>query len=350
MNTASAISSIARGPRQTNMEILRILAMFLILTVHADYWSLGAPSTEECVDNPTASVTRIFIEAIAILSVNTFVLISGWFSIKPSAKGFCNFIFQCVFFFFGIYAVMIIIGLQTLSLEGIRIALMLTPKNWFVKAYIGLYILSPVLNYFCEKASRKQFRVLLICFFVFQTIYGCSGAATFIESGYSTFSFIGLYLLARYLSIYRPGVCNRGGVFVCISLFGNTILAYSLSYIGYGNMAGMLFNYINPLVILGAVGFLTFFASLKVSHSKLVNWLAASSFAVFLVHCNPNLGTPYFKPLIQQLYNQYDGIICPIVIGVVLVLIFILSVVMDQPRKLIWKVIANKCFPSKNIQ
>jgi len=210
-NSSSAISSITRGPRQTNMEILRILAMFLILTVHADYWSLGAPSTTECIDNPIASVTRIFIEAVAILSVNTFVLISGWFSIKPSVKGFCNFIFQCAFFFIGIYAIMIIIGLQSVSWQGIKIALMLTPKNWFVKAYIGLYILSPVLNYFCEKSTRKQLRNLLICFFVFQTIYGCSGAATFIEQGYSTFSFIGLYLLARYLNIYKPDFCKLGG-------------------------------------------------------------------------------------------------------------------------------------------
>lgn len=209
--TTTPLSSITKGPRQTNMEILRILAMFLILTVHADFWSLGAPSTEECFDRPIASITRILIEAIAILSVNTFVLISGWFSIKPSIKGFCNFIFQCAFFFFGIYAFMVITGLQMLSWQGIKIAFMLTPKNWFVKAYIGLYILAPVLNYFCDKASRKQFRNLLIGFFIFQTIYGCSGAAVFIESGYSTFSFIGLYLLARYLRIYNSTRYKCGG-------------------------------------------------------------------------------------------------------------------------------------------
>jgi len=111
----------------------------------------------------------------------------------------------------------------------------------------------------------------------------------------------------------------------------------------------MLFYYINPLVILGAVGLMTIFASLKVPHSKMINWIAASSFAVFLIHCNPNLGTPYFKPFIQHLYNRYDGIMCPAVIGAVLIFIFLLSIIMDQPRKWIWKAIANKYFQSKKI-
>ncbi len=341
-NTASAISSITTGPRQTNMELLRILAMFLILTVHADYWALGLPTASECIQNPASSLTRMFIESIAILSVNVFVLISGWFSIKPSVKGFGNFIFQCAFFFIGIYAVMILAGLQTLSFQGIKVALLLTPKNWFVKAYIGLYILAPVLNYYSENAPRKQFRTLLICFFTFQTIYGCTGAAAFIASGYSTFSFIGLYLLARYLKIYKPGICKLGGVLLCLSIAVNTAAEFFLTYnsieffVHWG-----IFNYINPLVILGATGLLLMFSSMKVPHSRFINWIAASSFAVFLVHCNPNIGTPYFKPLIQQLYSQFDGPLCILVIGIVLVLIFLGSVLLDQPRKWMWKYIVK---------
>lgn len=211
MTTNTPISSITKGPRQSNMELLRILAMFLILTVHADFWALGAPTQQECYSAPLSSLTRILIESIAILSVNVFVLISGWFTIRPSVKGFCDFIFQCAFFFIGIYAVLIFLGLSELSVDGLRICLLLTPKSWFIKAYTGLYILSPVLNIFCEKASKRQLAVVITAFFIFQTIYGVTGTAKFIESGYSTFSFIGLYLLARYIRRYTTTFYKWGG-------------------------------------------------------------------------------------------------------------------------------------------
>jgi len=148
------------------------------------------------------SATRILIESISIVCVNVFVFISGWFSIKPSVKGFGNFIFQCGYFFIGIYIVMILIGRSSLSLKGIAECLCLTSANWFIKAYIGLYIIAPVLNLFVEKTGKKQLGSTLILFYVFQTIYGFIGNTSFIAHGYSTFSFIGIYLLAQYLKHY----------------------------------------------------------------------------------------------------------------------------------------------------
>lgn len=210
----SATISTTKGMRQSNIELLRIIAMFLILTVHADYWALGAPTALECISSPLASIIRITIECIAILSVNIFVLISGWFTIKPSIKGFCSFMFQCIFFFFGIYAVMICIGLAEFSVDGVKICLLLTSKNWFIKSYIGLYILSPILNCFCEKATEKQFVIFLTGFYIFQTLYGLLDAVTFINGGYSTFSFIGLYILAQYIKRYRLDSYKwRGGIY-----------------------------------------------------------------------------------------------------------------------------------------
>lgn len=38
--------------RQSNMELLRIIAMFLILIVHSDYYSLGAPNKVDIIVAP----------------------------------------------------------------------------------------------------------------------------------------------------------------------------------------------------------------------------------------------------------------------------------------------------------
>ena len=38
--------------RQSNIEILRIIAMFLVLVVHSDFVSLGYPTLEQLFANP----------------------------------------------------------------------------------------------------------------------------------------------------------------------------------------------------------------------------------------------------------------------------------------------------------
>ncbi len=213
----SAIST-ATEPRKTNIELLRILTMFLVLVVHADFWSLGAPTFQEVRENFLPSMTRITIEAIAIVCVNVFVFISGWFTIKPTLKGFCNFIFQCGYFLIGIYVIMLATGQATFNLSGIARCFCITPFYWFIKAYIGLYILSPILNLFVEKSSKRQFGLTLASFYIFQTIYGFSGAADFIVHGYSTFSFIGLYLLAQYTKQYISINYKWGGGYYSYAL------------------------------------------------------------------------------------------------------------------------------------
>lgn len=149
------ITSITAGPRQTNIECLRILAMFLVLTVHAAFWATGAPTIEDFNSNPLGSFTKTFIESISICCVDVFILISGWFGIRPTAKGFCNFLFQCAYFLIGIYAVFLLFGLTKLSLKGIAEMLGLYHINWFIPAYAALYIFSPILNTFVEKANKR---------------------------------------------------------------------------------------------------------------------------------------------------------------------------------------------------
>ena len=97
---------------------------------------------------------------------------------------------------------MLATGQAAFNIKGIRECLLITPGHWFIKAYIGLYILSPILNLFVEKSSKRQFGITLASFYIFQTVYGFTGAAQFIEYGYSTFSFIGIYLLAQYIKHY----------------------------------------------------------------------------------------------------------------------------------------------------
>ena len=335
------------------MELLRIIAMFLVLLVHADFFSLGAPSASDCVNAPVESSLKVFFQAISIACVDIFVCLSGWFGIRPTIKGFSNFVFQCLFWLIGLYIFTLIIGTSTLSKEGLMGCFALTKLNWFIKAYILLYILAPVLNAFIEKASQKDFRNVLIAFFTFEFIYGWifSGSTQHIQSGYSTISFIGLYLLARYVRLYQPRISLKSKNFYIASLYIAPICVTAAyitpSYLGINTtvIGNIWISYVSPYCIGFSIFAIVLFSKIELQ-SRLVNWIAASSFAVFRIHTNPNT-LYYFKDFIVRLHDGSDGFLFWLYTFGVLILIFIVAVMIDQIRIIAWKYLWQK-IESKN--
>lgn len=205
--------------RNSNIELLRITAMLLVLVVHADFFSLSEPKANDIIEDPVLSFVRFFVESCSIVCVNAFVLISGWFSIKPKVERFCNFFFQVVFFSVLLYFPF---GSYYKS-PGEWITIVLGFQYWFVRAYIILYLLSPVLNSFVNTAKRKQLLLFILLFYLVQTIYGWYlGKAAWFDKGYSPLSFFGLYLIGRYLRIYKPfryKSLTWGGILLYVGMF-----------------------------------------------------------------------------------------------------------------------------------
>ena len=122
-------------------------------------------------------------------------------------------------------------------------------------------IISPVLNAFVSTTSRKTFKDVLIAFFFIQTICGFYSQYDFFNSGYSPLSFIGLYLLARYMKLYSDGFCTLKkrydvAIYLCTVLF-TSLLAMKFGRAGYDSKA--LYDYLAPAVIIGSVYFFLFF-------------------------------------------------------------------------------------------
>lgn len=324
------INSITRGPRQTNMEILRMVAMFLVLCVHANFWALGEPTHADLIRNPLNISVRILLESFSIICVNVFILISGWFGIKSSIKGFCNFIFQCLYFYIGVNLAIELIQGEASIIVDLKKML----NNWFINSYTALYILAPVLNKYLENTPPKKIAVFLISFFVFQTIFGGIGTTTYIQSGYSPFSFIGLYILSGYCKRYANKDRNWLLIFF-ICIFINALI-FELALIANISL-GACFSYINPLVIISALALTISFSKFKIKYNRILNYISASCFAVFLFHCIPAISKPYYKTIINEIFNRYNGIICITAIFLFLIIVFIVAVIIDQGRILLWK-------------
>lgn len=324
--------------RDSNIELLRMLAMFQVLLVHADFYSLGYPSVEHVLNDFLDSFLRFFFESGSIVCVNVFILISGWFGIKPSFKGACNFIFQCVFFLTGAYLVALIIGTSTISKLGIAGCIGATTHNWFIKAYLLLYILSPVLNTFVEHATRKTFKTVLLCFFAFVCTYGWYGAAKFMMGGYSPLFFIGLYLLARYMRLYNPSFMHFK-ITTDILIYCGVCLFVTFASISAPLFLNRFFiafyDYISPTCIIAAVYLFLTFSKIRF-YCKFVNWCGISCFAVFLLHKNPST-LYHYKNLFAYLHTIYSPLQYWLVTMLILVVIFLLAVTIDKIRILLWR-------------
>lgn len=334
--------------RDSNMELLRIVAMFLVLVVHADFFTLGIPTYEESINDVLPTISRFFFQCLSIGCVDVFVLISGWFGIRPNLKSFLSFIFQCLFFLCGVYFVCLIAGYASFTLTGILECLVMTKHNWFIKSYVFLYILAPVLNSFVDQASEKDLRYVLIAFYVFQIIYGwITSSAQFFVSGYSTTSFIGLYLLARYIRIYNPRIARlkrwKDLSFFMVIVFVYTFITYLLcrfnAYEQFPPLHARMFSYINPIIIMSALFLLLFFTKLKI-HNVWINKVAVSCFAVFLLHQNIHI-IPLYKKIILNLYDGFSGLLCLLIILVFLLALFIIAVLIDRVRILCWDIMVS---------
>ena len=329
--------------RSSNMELLRIVAMFLILGIHALGLAHGGlPSVKYTQDTPLGTLFFFFSYGACCVGVNVFVLISGWFGIRFKWQSLCKLIFQVLFFTVIIFVILALVDSQRyLTLDAFSYVFLIPSSQlWFVKAYVLLMLFSPVLNSFVEHASQRQILFVLAGFYLFQSIYGWlfMNSTPWIGGGYSPVSFMGLYLLARYLRIYPQRWCSwpfsRLMGFFVILMLALAFVSTAITYLNHP-IAGRLYAYSSPFAILGAVLLLVAFSRIQLQYHW-INWVAASAFAVYLTHGHEIVLRHFYGPFVGRLYREFGG--CPYVIMVLLFIVgvFVVSILIDKVREWLW--------------
>jgi len=344
-----------REGRQSGFELLRIVAMIFILILHADCLSFGFPSTQEIAANPVSAFLRTWLETIAVVAVNTFVLISGYFGIRLRADRFMGLLFQSVFYIMGVYLVLVAIGWEVFSVA--HFARCLSPLDpsggWFIPVYIGLMLLSPILNTFVAQTGEKNLLGVIVALLLMQSIFGWGIDHLKVSAGYSLFSFILLYLIGQYIRLYPETFATKGktslylGIYLGIALL-NALIPYLASTLpllfpsiprdlgNNGTITALTLAYSSPLNIIGAVCLFITFSRLKIQ-SHLINWVASSVLAVYLIHCNEHL-IHHFIAFVRQLSLYPTGTFLVYLVGF-LIVVFIGSILIDQVRKILWEAI-----------
>ena len=318
--------------RYSNIELLRIVAIFLVMVAHCNIWLGGG------LPDATDGMTVMFWGKHVIASLSSicdvlFVLISGYFTIKPNLKSVITLWTQI----FIVYLYVFII--QTIATGGginykslILCFLPFTVGNWFVKSYLILMLLSPALNLMTDKLSRKGMLLFLMLLSIIALLWGCiiNDPAAGFNKGYSPLSFVYFYMVGRYLRLYS--INDKSKWFY----FGSYLLLSLVLFVGLFAKQMWMLYYCNPILVLSAASLFMFFVKWDIGHVGFVNWVASSVFAVFIFHTKePVVG--WLKSYNIQKLNTlpYFEYLC--LMFVVLIAIFMVAILMDKIRGYIFK-------------
>ena len=300
--------------RQANFEVLRVVAMAMIVAMH---FMQRAGILQPLSGNITVvNATAWLIETFCIVAANCYVLIAGYFLIdtKWQLKKLIRLVGQVWFYSMLIPAICFLSGIgevRTWSVyEWVSAVLPLqTDHYWFATAYVLLFMLSPVLAAGVKQLSKKQLEitigVLLIYFSGFKSISPILLATD--NYGYDYPWFICLYLIAAYVKLY--GSSDAGLQIGRVRLFSNTKKS-ALIYVGmvlfsfggslvlaminerFGKvkyLMDMMYSYNHVLTIISSLACFFMFKNWKCRNGKITQFLckiAPYTFGVYLIHEN----------------------------------------------------------------
>ena len=349
--------------RQSNFEILRVLAMAMIVAMH--YMLKGGIAVPMSEDGSLTNHFAWIIEAFCIVAANCYVLISGYFMIEAEwkLKKLISLVAQVLFYSLLIPLVCLPFGIGNVSewsvYEWIFAVLPLQMDHyWFATAYVLLFVLSPVLAAGAKQLSKKQLElvigILLIYFCVFKSLSPILLATD--RYGYDYPWFICLFLIAAYIRLYGNGEnglqIGKMKLFttakksaVCYLVFAIVIFAVSVvlgmitARIGkFDYYMNMVFSYNHILTLLASLSFFYVFLHWEAKENKLVSFvskIAPYTFGVYLIHENVairDLWTGWF--LVEKVKDSL--LFVPYMI-LVIVCLFVVCMAIDYIRACIFK-------------
>ena len=278
--------------RKSNIELLRILAMIMII---AHLYCLYG----EWNKTPGLSLNNAILDFLIIggkVGVAIFILIAGYFGIKSefNFKKLLKLILQVVFY-------TVIFGLINILINGwiglkgfIKMCFPTTfSVYWFMTAYCILYLVSPYINKLFNNLKKKEVEKLLII----MGILSCGLVITLLQVNRginNLFVFVFLYILGAYISTYYKGKKFKySSVIAIISylfIFA-TQLIFEVRFTNYINYFTTLYSL--PIITC-AVMWVLYFKDVNIQ-STAINIIASATFGVYLIHENT-----YVRPFLWE--------------------------------------------------
>lgn len=340
--------SVSLPKRNQNLELLRILAMIFIILHHLiahgmkNVGYFPYPIEGICLEK---QIPLILLNAFTVVSVNCFILISGYFGIKPTKKKMCNLFIICTFYSVLIYAIFS----PTFHYKTFIYTFSPFSHNqglWFVTCYIGLFLISPMLNAavnYLNTAKDSEWIKVLCGGGIITFYFGYLWKTDLNYNGSNLINFIFLYMIGRYLyvknTIFQAKIKKYFIILVyliCTLITASIAVFFLLSkgtadYIFY-----WAWRYNSPFVILGSVALFMFFNSLTIKGKRWINTIAASTFSVYLIHEN-YIVRNYYINYVESIPSDMNIVNIVFILLIVALVVFCGCIIIDLIRRFLFE-------------
>ena len=206
--------------RDSNFELLRIVAMLMIIGHHLALY--GAPCDDPSYISPNILLCQ-FIQGGGKLGDNIFILITGYFSITTDKVNYLKIYRlwkQMVFFMLVDYFIAAAAGYTSFSFLSFLSCLfpMMTGQYGFVTGYVTLLLFVPYLNRLLQSLSFREYGVFLISYFLVYGLLPSLGFAWVV--GFSNIIwFVFIYSMGALFKLYGSKFCRSAKQYGLHALF-----------------------------------------------------------------------------------------------------------------------------------
>lgn len=308
--------------RRTNFELLRIVAMIMILFHHF------ACHSSFVFDG--LSIGRLWINLISIgggIGVSLFVLITGYFMIEKEKLKVSKLVklwLELLFYDLLIYFIFVIFKLTNFNIKDLIFRFMpITNREWwFASTYFVLILFTPLINVMLDRISKETYKKYLIIGFICFSII-----PTFINRGFESNNliwFIFIYSVGAYIRLYENDFKYRSGECILCSLI-LLILTYILktcldiSSINILNAFSLRLYDLKSFALFAISLFMFIgFKNMNIKDNDYINIIAKATFGVYLIHDN-NFVRPYLWNFINA--PKYTNSVFIIIYSILIVIV-----------------------------
>lgn len=348
---SSSANPMKNNTRNYGLDLLRCVAMIMIVILHyLDKGGILKPFTSGDAFAP-ADYAAWFMEALAIVAVNLYMLMSGYLLYKSSFK-----VSRLVSLVIKVWLYSVIVGGLGIVLGGpvepvdtyfiLRLLLPISMDTyWFMTAYVFFYLLAPVLGIAARVMNRLQLKVLLGGLILFHVVIKSITPATLSADagGMDAMWYIILYFVAVYIRRFTSWGDEEGGKKpaawisfllypVCAFLVMGESLVIRAVYLKTGSLSfisNISYAYNHVLVLVTSIVLFTGFVSVRIPGraGRTFALIGKYSLGVYLLHENLSVRYAWEKLLWSEKVSGVASVILLTLLAAIIV--FIIGVIVD---------------------
>lgn len=289
---------VTKQPRNSNLELFRIIAMLLIIAHH---YVVNSGLMDVIKENPGADASKFLalFGAWGKTGINCFVLITGYFMCKSSISlhKFLKLVTQIIFYNLVIFGVFVLAGVEPFSIKQLigKLHLIRNMNNGFTSGFIIFYLFIPFLTILVNNLTRRQHLILALLIFATFTIGGSMPPAfkTTVDVNYVV-HFSNLFIIASYVRLHGFPAAVSHRQWGWATILSLSVAAASVLFMLWRHATGAtgfaIYTWVadSNKIFAMTTAFCSFmwFKDLKLSHSKTINLLGGATFGVLLIHAN----------------------------------------------------------------